>query len=116
MGDADRMKFKANGLTWSVQSVQRNSEKLKVNNADCLGVTYYHDLQIFLDGSVSKELFRQTAIHELIHAFTFSFGVHLIANEKTEESVCDFMGAHLDEIFSVANRIVNSCYGKGGEG
>ena len=110
------MKFKANRLTWSVQSVQRDSEKLKMNNAACLGVTYYHDLQIFLDGSVSKEQFRQTVIHELIHAFTFSFGVHLMANEKTEESVCDFMAAHLDEIFSATNRIMSDCYIKGGEG
>ena len=110
------MKFKVNGLTWNIQSVQRDSEKLKVNNIACLGVTYCHDLQIFLDSSQSKELFRQTVIHELIHAFTFSFGVHLMANEKTEESVCDFMAAHLDEIFLTTNRIMNDCYIKGGEG
>lgn len=109
------MKFKANELKWEVQSVQREHEKLKLNGNECLGVTYYKDLQIFLDGSVSKELFRQTVIHELIHAYAFSFGVHLVANEKTEESVCDFMGSHLDEIYKTANEIMAACYKEGGE-
>lgn len=236
------MKFKANGLIWEVQSVQRDNEKLKVRNDECLGVTYFKDLQIFLDccqrqfeiarkrrrnfvvfrrgrvtksavallkksvhdllflahkflaffqavrltldvdngavmqytiqnsggdGDVGKdliplgeglvggknggrflipsgnelekeicaldihreiadfvndehpilgqnfELVRQAVIHELVHAFVFSFGVHLVANEKTEEPVCDFMGSHLDEIYMTANKIMAACYEKG---
>jgi uncharacterized protein YjaZ len=113
--EVNKVKFKVNGLNWTVQSVQRENEKLKVKDNACFGVTYYQDLQIFLDETMAKELYRQTVIHELIHAFAFSFGVHLVANEKTEESVCDFMGAHLDEIYSAANKIMDSCYGKGGE-
>jgi hypothetical protein len=109
------VKFKINGLNWTVQSVQSENEKLKLKNNACLGVTYCQDLQIFLDGTLAKELYRQTVIHELVHAFAFSFGVHLVANEKTEESVCDFIGAHLDEIYSTANKIMDSYYGGGGE-
>ena len=56
---------------------------------------------------------RQTVIHELIHAFSFSFGVHLVANEKTEELVCDFMGSHLDEIYTTTNKIMAACFEKG---
>lgn len=107
------MKFKANGLIWEVHTVQREDEKLKLKGDECLGITYFRDLQIFIDCSLSKELFRQTVIHELIHAFSFSFGVHLVANEKTEESVCDFMGSHLDKIYETANKIMASCYEKG---
>lgn len=109
------MKFKANGLTWEVQGVQRDNEKLKLNGNECLGITYYKDLQIFLDRSLSKELFRQTVIHGLVHAFAFafSFGVHLVANAKTEEPVCDFIGSHLDEIYTTANKIMAACYEKG---
>lgn len=108
----NKLKFKVNGLTWEVQSVQRNNEKLTINENQCLGITYYKDLRIFLDGSLPQELFRQTVIHELIHAFSFSFGVHLVANEKTEEPVCDFMGSHLDEIYLLANKIMTACYKK----
>ena len=107
------MKFKANGLMWEVQSVQRESERLTLNGNQCLGITYYKDLQIFLDYSLPKELFRQTVIHELVHAFSFSFGVHLVANEQTEESVCDFCGSHLDEIYTITNKIMAACYKKG---
>lgn len=110
----NEVKLRINGLVWKFYCVQRNDEKLKVKDTECLGVTYYKDLQIFLDCSLSEELFRQTVIHELIHAFAFSFGVHLIANEKTEESVCDFMGAHLDEIYMTANKIM-SVYDKGSD-
>ena len=107
------MKFKANGLTWEVKSVKSDNEKLKFRGSECLGVTYYKDLQIFIDCGLSKELYRQTVIHELIHAFSFSFGVHLIANEETEESVCDFIGAHLDEIYITTNKIMAARYDKG---
>lgn len=107
------MKFKVNGLIWEVQSVQRNNEKLKLDGNECLGITYYKDLQIFLDCTLSKELFRQTVIHELTHVYSFSFGVHLLANEKTEESVCDFMGSHLDEIYATTNKIMAACYERG---
>lgn len=108
----NEVKFKVNGLTWEVQSVQRDNEKLKLNGNECLGITYYRDLQIFLDCSLPKELFRQTVIHELVHAFSFSFGVHLVANTKTEESVCDFIRSHLDEIYAITNKIMAACYEK----
>lgn len=111
----NNLKIKVNGLIWEVQSVSQDHEKLKIKGAECFGVTYYKDLQIFIDCSLPKELFRQTVIHELIHAFSFSFGVHLIANEKTEESVCDFMGSHLDEIYLTTNLIMVDCYEKGGD-
>ena len=107
------MKFKANGLIWEIQSVQRDNEKLKTKGAECFGVTYYKDLQIFLDCSLPKELFRQTVIHELVNVYAFSFGVHLVANERTEEPVCDFMGSHLDEIYTTTNKIMAACYEKG---
>ncbi|MDE7299555.1 MAG: hypothetical protein K2N94_12120 [Lachnospiraceae bacterium] len=106
------MKLRVNKLIWTIQAVPRNSEKLKIDDHSCFGVTCYAELRIYLDKNQSRELFRQTVIHELVHVFSFSFGVHLVANEKTEEPVCDFMGAHLDEIHDAADRIMDSCYGK----
>lgn len=100
-------------MTWEVLSVQRNNEKLKLNNNECLGITRYQDLQIFIDCSLSKELFRQTVIHELVHAFSFSFGVHIMANEDTEEPVCDFVASHLDKLYTITNKIMANCYERG---
>ena len=108
----NKLKFKINKLNWNVQSVPHEDERLKINNKLCFGVTNYLNLNIYLNAAQSEELFRQTVIHELVHAFSFSFGVHLVANENTEESVCDFIGSHLDEIYLLANKIMTACYKK----
>lgn len=105
-----RREIRINKLGWIVQTVQRNHEKMDGS----LGKVYFNDLLIFIDESLSEELFRQTVIHELVHAFAFSFGIHLFANEETEESVCDFIGAHLDAIYKLTNKIMAVCY-KGGK-
>lgn len=101
------MIIKINGLKWKVQNMNPDSPELKndAGNA-CFGVTYYPGQTITMRNDMSKELYRQTLIHELLHAYTFSFGVHLYANEKTEEPVADFIGSHLDSIYNHANRIM----------
>lgn len=101
------MKITINGLEWAFHAVRRNHKKLKTG---VLGRCYFADLQIYVDKSLSRGLFRQTVIHELVHACTFSYGVHLAADEKSEESVCDFVGAHLDEICELTDKIMAECY------
>lgn len=107
------MKCTINGLKWTIKNADADDSVLQFKGNPCFGVTEYPSLTIYLRKDQAKELYRQTSIHELIHAFTFSFGVHLMANEKTEESVCDFMGAHFDEIYHLANLIMENVYGKG---
>ncbi len=108
------MKFKVNGLKWTLLNLKPEDERLKIRNNSCFGVTSYHDLMVYMDITQAKELYRQTVIHELIHVFTFSFGVHLIANNDTEEPVCDFIGAHFDEIRAIADKVMK-LYAKGGD-
>lgn len=105
------MKLKINGLRWTVINLEKDDKQLNPNeNAHYLGVTNYRDLTISLDSSQPEELYRRTVIHELVHAFSFSYGVHLIANDSTEEPVCDFMGAHLDDIYFITNKIMSAVY------
>lgn len=101
------MDFKINGLPWKLFDVDRDNKKLKIDDKPYFGITRFQDLEIYVDKTLVNELYRQTLIHELIHAFTFSYGVHLLANEETEESICDFMGAHFDEILAVTNQAYN---------
>lgn len=100
------MNIKINGLTWGVICVPSNDKKLYYDKADCYGVTYFQEQEIYLDEELSVELFRQTVIHELVHAFLFSFGYHLEC-DMVEEAVCDFAGSHLDKIYKTANKIVS---------
>jgi hypothetical protein len=108
------MRIRINGLNWTVQNVAREDDRLILDDSVCLGITYCKDLNIFMDEELPITLYRQTLIHELVHAFIFSFGVHVIADEDdTEEFICDFIGAHLDDIYRLTNKIISKLYRKG---
>lgn len=108
------MKIKINDFTWDVQAVSREHEKLKTrDDYPCLGITYCGDLSIYINKTLHKELFRSTVIHELLHAYTFSFGVHLFADEHNEEPIADFVGSHLDQIYNHVNLIMDKVYRNG---
>lgn len=108
------MQIVINGLKWKVFNADPESKNLR-NSRDvkCFGITSYPRLMIFLRNDQAPELYRQTLIHELVHAYAFSFGVHLYADENTEESVCDFFGAYADKIITHTNQIMEKLYGKG---
>ena len=105
------LNIKINKLNWNVKAVPMGCDNLKMESgADCFGIIKYTDLSIYLGITASADLFRQTTIHELVHAFAFSFGVHLFADENTEEPICDFVGSHLDDIHAITNRIMEGVY------
>lgn len=108
------MQIVINGLKWKVFNAEPDSPKLKDSkDIECFGITSFPSLTIWLRNDQAPELYRQTVIHELVHAYTFSFGVHLYADEGTEESVCDFFGATADKIITHADLIMEKLYGKG---
>lgn len=104
------MIIKINRLEWTVLFVPREDSKLEMDDTECMGITYFNDLHIYIDKSLSRELMYQTIIHELIHAFLFSYGIHIeCANNKdTEEAFCDFCGAHFNTIQKFANKIIKN--------
>lgn len=108
------MQIVINGLTWKVFNADPESDCLKDSKGvECFGITSFARLTIYLRNDQAKALYRQTLIHELVHAYTFSFGVHLYADENTEESVCDFFGANADKIITHANLIMEKLFRKG---
>lgn len=92
---------KINGIKWSVLTVPRAHKKLKKS----LGVCYFRECEIFIDENLQGENFKQTLMHELVHAFAFSFGVHFPEND-VEESVCDFIAAHYRELSNIFQNII----------
>ena len=96
---------KINGLKWKVHFVKSSSPKLaNDNNSESfLGVAYCKKCEIYIDKSLSKPLRKQTVIHELVHALLFSYGIDI--EGATEENVCDFIGAHLDELVRLKEAI-----------
>lgn len=65
-------------------------------------LTEYSKLLINIRTGLPASVARSTVIHELTHAFLFSY-----ANEvEGEEQMCDFFGVHGDEIITLADQIM----------
>lgn len=99
--------FFIGALWWVVSFVRSDNEGLKCDSGEtALGMTYYKICHIYIDKTLQPALMRSTVLHELVHAVTFTYGVHLVANEETEESVADFFGTFGDEIVHLADQIM----------
>lgn len=95
-----KFKLKINDLTWELKIVDRDSEFLKLDDPDLVnaGITDYHDLKIYIDQSLSDDMIQRTIIHELTHAFIFSYGYSDMMNE---EEICKFIESHLISLYNL---------------
>lgn len=104
--DLNNYEFNIGSLKWAVSYVSSDNEGLKCDSGQAFGQTYYKTCHIYIDNTLQPALIRSTVIHELVHAFAFSYGIHLMANEETEEPVADFFGTFGDEIIRLTDQIM----------
>ncbi len=97
------MKIKIHNDTWNVKLTDGKKKKMTPDeNSINLGLCEYEHLIINIRSGLSKSVARSTIIHELVHAFQFSY-----ANKvEGEEQMCDFFGVHGDEIIALADEIM----------
>lgn len=101
------MKVKIYNDLWKVKLVNADAKKMNPDKDHInFGLTEYAKGKISIRAGLSESVARSTVIHELVHAFSFSYGFHLLANEETEESVADFFGTFGDEIIRLADQIM----------
>lgn len=69
------------------------------------GITMKMQQLIVLDVTVSKDMLRRTIIHELVHAFIWTYGLE---NSKpfTEEQMCNFFETYYQDIIKLSERIL----------
>lgn len=98
------MKIEVNNLTWEIEFVERDSEFLKLDDPDLVnaGVTDRHDLKIYIDQSLSNDMIQRTIIHELTHAFIFSYGY---SDMMDEEEICQFVECQILNIYNIVKII-----------
>ena len=83
----------------------RNKDDLKRSDGTItLGVTDLNELTIYLFSGLKDELFRKVLIHEICHAFIFSYGFYLTLEE--EEFVCSFVDTYASDILSNADWVI----------
>lgn len=65
------MRFKANNLTWNIDFVNEDKSLMNSDNGMYFGLTEYQSQKISIRTGLSKEMTRETVIHELVHCFLF---------------------------------------------
>lgn len=97
------MKIKIHNDIWKVEMVNADAKKMNPDEDHYnFGLTEYKELLISIMEGRCASVTRSTVIHELVHAFIFSYG-HTI---ESNEAMCDFFGVHGDEIIYFADQIM----------
>lgn len=97
------MKIQIHNNVWTVMLVSEKEKKMNPDEDSIyLGLTEYDKLIINIREGLAKSVTRATVIHELTHAFMFSYANYV----EGEEQMCDFFGVHGDEIIALTNKIM----------
>ena len=97
------MKIKIHKDVWKVKLTDGDKKKMTPDkNSYNLGLTEYGKQTINIRKGLSLSVARSTVIHELVHAFLFSYGNTV----EGEEQMCDFFGVHADDILTLTDQIM----------
>lgn len=97
------MQIKINNDLWRIKLIDRDKKKMNPGKGHIyMGLCEYEKLIINIRKGMADSVTRSTIIHELVHAFLFSYGNSV----DGEEQMCDFFGAHGEEIARFADRIM----------
>lgn len=97
------MKIRIHNDIWKVKMVNADAKKMNPGDGRInLGLTEFTEGKINIRSGLPESVARSTVIHELVHAFLFSYG-HTV---EGEEAMCEFFGVHADEILSLTDQIM----------
>ena len=74
-----------------------------------LGITSKTQCKIYIDKKLKKDLMYRTIIHELTHAYVWSYGFDQYTNFE-EENLCDFIESYGQSILSKADWIFKKLF------
>ena len=94
-----------NGLNWKIVFTE-NDNDLIVNSSVRLGVTDRNKLTIYLYDGLKGKLLRKVLIHELTHAWLFSYDYDL--DVETEEMLCEFLDTYAENIIDEADEYLEN--------
>ena len=95
------MKLKINDLSWDLAFVQSRNQD---SDESICGVTRKTRLEIYVNSDMDDTLVYRTIIHELAHAYVWSFGFENFESFK-EEDLCNFIESYAKDILSKADDV-----------
>ncbi len=99
------MKFRINGVEWSIVLVPPDSDCLRRSDGSfTVGVSDKSMGCICLSDRLSGAFRRKVLIHEICHTICMSYDIHIPLEQ--EEFICDFVATYGDEIFGIVDRML----------
>lgn len=99
------MRILINGIEWKIVFTDNAYDLSTSQGVLTIGVTDKNTNTIYLHKSLKGKLLRKVLIHELTHAWMFSYGYYLTVDE--EEFVCSFVDTYAEEIVLEAENFLN---------
>lgn len=99
-----------NGIKWAVCLVPKDDPEMNSGETEVLGLTSYTTQVIRIRAGMTEIVTYQTIVHELTHAAMFSFGFS--DADFNIETICNFMGAYINQIYDAANTVINVFFSK----
>lgn len=94
------MRLKIKNITWNVIFCDRPDPK----DDDCIGLTTDGEHTIRISNKIEHETLDQTIIHELTHAYIYTYGFSQY-DKYTDENLCDFMQTYIFDILKDYKKI-----------
>lgn len=98
------MKVRINDIEWNIVFTNNTEELQRSDGSVTFGVTDVNLLEIFIWSSLRGRMLRKVMIHELSHAFIFSYGYFLTLEE--EEFLCSFIDTYAEDIIEYTDNVL----------
>ena len=98
------MRVRINDIEWNIVFTNNTEELQRSDGSVTFGVTDVNLLEIFIWSSLRGRMLRKVMIHELSHAFIFSYGYFLTLEE--EEFLCSFIDTYAEDIIEYTDNIL----------
>ena len=102
------MRVEINNIEWDIIFTNNTDDLKRSDGSVTFGVTDVNVLGIFIWSSLRGRMLRKVMIHELSHAFIFSYGYFLTLEE--EEFLCSFIDTYAEDIISYTYSILTEAF------
>lgn len=94
-----------NNIIWNLYIVDSNDINLiRDDGGYTIGVTDWNQKAIFISKNIDYDKFKKVLMHEITHAFIFSYGFPI--DIYAEECMCSFVENYAQQIINKTNEIL----------